>query len=239
MPAPVPAVTPVDLARAPDPSRDSLAVVRGAGAAGALLDPTRQRVLERLREAGSATTVSAALGLSRQLVNYHVRALERAGLVQEVGRRPRRGLEERLVRATATHYLVAPDLLAAPGSTRADIADRSSASYQIAAAARTIREVAELAAGARAAGKRLTTLTLDTEVRFATPAAREAFASELLDLVSALVARHHAANAPRGRRYRVVLNAHPVYVPADDARRDAGTETKRGRPRKPGTRNSR
>jgi DNA-binding transcriptional ArsR family regulator len=220
MAASSPAVRPLDLDPGPDAEAASLAVVTGPGAAGALLDPTRQRILEALREPGSATTVAAALGVSRQLANYHVRALERAGLVTEVGRRPRRGLEERVVRATATHYLIAPDVVdergsaggpAPPGGLPAG--DRFSASYQVAAAARTIREVAALAAGARAEGKRLTTLTLDTEVRFATPARREAFANELVALVTGLVARYHDAEAPDGRRYRLVTGAHPVYVP--------------------------
>lgn len=206
-------VSPLERQSATREPQDSLAVVAGAAAAGALLDPTRQRVLEHLREPGSATTAAAAVGLSRQLANYHVRALERAGLIEEVGRRPRRGLTERIVRATATHYLVSPDVLGRPGAPPAEVGDRFSASYQVATAARTIREVALLAEGARAAGRRLTTLTLDTEVRFKTPAARAAFADELLALVTGLVARYDDPSAADGRRYRLFAGAHPVFVP--------------------------
>jgi DNA-binding transcriptional ArsR family regulator len=183
-----------------------------AGPAGAWLDPTRRRILERLRTAASATAVAAELGISRQLANYHVRKLERAGLVEEVGRRPRRGLQERLVRATATHYLVAPDAVRAGTAEHAQHADRFSASFQVATAARTIREVADLAERARAAGKRLTTLTLDSEVRFASPQAREAFANELVELVTGLVSKYHAPEAADGRRYRFFTGAHPVWV---------------------------
>jgi biotin operon repressor len=80
-----------------------VAVVTRDRAAGALVAPTRRRILNLLRAPGSATTVASRLGLSRQLVNYHVRALESAGLVEEIDRRQRRGLEERVVRATAAH----------------------------------------------------------------------------------------------------------------------------------------
>jgi hypothetical protein len=162
--------------------------------------------------------VAREVGLSRQLANYHVRALERAGLVEQIGRRPRRGLEERIVRATAAHYLISPSALGSPADSPADLGDRFSATYQVAVAARTIHEVAELAARAREAGKRLTTLTVDTTVRFATPADRERFGNDLVNAVNALVARYHDATASNGRAYRVFLGAHPVFQPTSAKR---------------------
>jgi DNA-binding transcriptional ArsR family regulator len=188
-----------------------LAVVRQNRAASALIDPTRRRILAALQTPGSATTVARDVGVSRQLANYHVRALERAGLVEQVGRRPRRGLEERLVRATAAHYLVSPSVLGSPTEAASAVGDKFSATYQVAVAARTIHEVAELASRAQAAGKRLTTLTIDTTVRFASPADRERFGNELVHAVNALVATYHNAAAPNGRTYRLFLGAHPVF----------------------------
>ena len=55
------------------------------------LAPLRRAVLEQLREAGSASEVATRLGETRQRVNYHVRELERAGLVELVEERARRG----------------------------------------------------------------------------------------------------------------------------------------------------
>lgn len=190
-------------------------MVGTAQAASALMDPTRQRILEQLRCPGSATTLSAALGLSRQLANYHVRALERAGLVEEVDRKRRRGCEERIVRATAARYLLAPDALSEFRESASATVDRASASYQVATAARTIREVADLAGHAGADGTRLRMVTIDTEVRLASPADREAFARELLDVVMALVARYHDPGAENGRRYRVFAGAHPKWEAGD------------------------
>jgi DNA-binding transcriptional ArsR family regulator len=191
-----------------------VAVVTRDRAAGALVAPTRRRILGLLQTPGSATTIAGRLGLSRQLVNYHIRALETAGLVEEVERRQRRGLEERLVRATAAHYLLSPDALGltSPGPT--EITDKFSATFQVAVAARTIREVADLAEQARLAGKRLTTLTLDTEIRFATPASRELFANELIQTVNRLVSKYHDSLAADGRAYRLFVGAHPVGAPA-------------------------
>lgn len=199
-------------ARGAQPS--GVAVVSRHDSAAALVHPVRRRVLEALKAPGSATSVASELALPRQVVNYHVRALEKAGLVEEVERRQRRGLEERIVRATAAYYLVAPDALsgkAAPASEGRDVTDRFSASYQVAMAARTIREVAALGELATKAGKRLSTMSLDSEVTFATPAAREAFARDLLAAVTEVIARHHSPAAKGAHTYRVFAGAHPRY----------------------------
>lgn len=194
-----------------------MAVVDDRKAAGALVNPLRRRILEALAAPGSATTVAGALDVPRQLVNYHLRVLEKAGLVEEVGSRPRRGLTERLVQATAAHYVMAPDAVGGASVTR----DAFSSTYQVAVAARTIREVAALAALARDAGKRLTTLTVDTEIAFATPKDREAFGNELLSTINRLVAKYHSATGRNRRHYRLFAGAHPVYVP--DKKKDSSS----------------
>ena len=188
-----------------------LGVITRDDDAETLLDPTRRRILEHLQTPGSSTSVAARLGLSRQSVNYHVRALEKAGLLEEVERRQRRGVTERIVRATAAYYLISPSALGALGRAEAASPDHFSATFQVAVAARTIREVAELAKRARDAGKRLTTLTLDAEVRFASPAAREAFANELVNTVNKLVAKYHDDQSSDGRTYRFFAAAHPIF----------------------------
>lgn len=166
-------------------------------AAAALVHPLRRRILDALRTPGSATSVAQALALSRQVVNYHVRALERAGLVEEVGARQRRGLTERLVRATAPSHEP----------------DRFGPTYQVAVAARTIREVASLGDLARQAGTRLTTLTVDTTVTLASPRARRLFAEDLVSAINAVVVRHHTPDAPNSRAYRLFAGAHPMPAP--------------------------
>jgi hypothetical protein len=121
--------------------------------------------------------------------------------VEPAGERRWGGLTERLLVATAASYLVSPSAL---GHVEAD---RLSARYLIALAARMVREIADLARHAERTGKRLPTLALDTEVRFASPAARAAFADELTGAVTALVSRYHD---PGGRPHRLVVAAHPL-----------------------------
>ncbi len=63
------------------------------------LSPIRRQLLDLLREPSSATQLAAALELPRQRVNYHLRELEKAGLVELVEERQRRGFIERILRA--------------------------------------------------------------------------------------------------------------------------------------------
>jgi DNA-binding transcriptional ArsR family regulator len=156
--------------------------------------------------------VARQLGLPRQRVNYHLRSLEEHGLVELVEQRPRRGLTERVLRATARGYVVSPGALGRSGADPART-DRLSTRYLIAVAARLVGEVGLLARRAEAAGRPLATLTLDAEIRFASAADRAAFTAELTDAVTSLAARYHDEAAPGGRTHRLVVAAHPLPGP--------------------------
>lgn len=178
-------------------------------AASISLDPVRLRLLAELVEPGSATSLAAKVGLPRQKVNYHLRTLEQHGLVELVELRRRGNMTERVMQATAASYVISPATLGAAGPSASRSPDRLSARWLIALAARTLREVGDLLAGATKAGKPLATFALDGEVRFASAGDRAAFAEELANAVTALVGRYHDENAPGGRPHRVVVAVHP------------------------------
>jgi hypothetical protein len=69
--------------------------------------------------------------------------------------------------------------------------------------------VAELLKQSDAQGKKLATLSIDTEVRFRSAGDRAAFTRELTAAVTSLLSRYHDASAPDGRAFRLVLVAHP------------------------------
>jgi DNA-binding transcriptional ArsR family regulator len=198
------------------PIQAAVQVLQSLRKASTVLDVTRLRILAGLREPESAAGVARALGLPRQRVGYHVRALEKEGLLHPVGERRKGGTVERLLQASARSYVVSPEALGALGATRAEIQDRFSSAYQVAATARTLRDLAILQAGAAKAGKKLPTLTLETEVRFASADDQRAFAAELTEAVSHLAARYHDAQVPEGRTFRFVLAGHPALsMPGD------------------------
>jgi DNA-binding transcriptional ArsR family regulator len=185
-------------------------VIQSPQAAAAALDPVRARLLAELSEPASAATLAARLSLPRQKVNYHLRALESHHLVRPTSERKWGGITERLVEATASSYVVSPAAMGPAASDPGRSRDRLSAGYLIALAARVVREVSELATRARETGKRLATLSIDTEIRFRSAAERAQFSSELTAAITQLAARYHDASALGGRTHRLVLVAHPL-----------------------------
>ena len=169
----------------------------------------RARLLAALAEPGSATTLAAKVGLARQKVNYHLRALERHGLVELVEERRKGNCTERVLRATAKSYVISPSALAAVQPDPGRSPDRLSARWLLALAAQLVRDVGALIAGAAEARKPVATFALDGEVRFASAADRAAFAEELANAVATLVTKYHDGKAPHGRDHRLVVAVHP------------------------------
>jgi DNA-binding transcriptional ArsR family regulator len=185
-------------------------VIDDPAAATVALEPVRSRLLSELAAPASAATLAARVGLARQKVNYHLRALEAHGLVRLAEKRKWGGLTERLLVATAASYVVSPNALGPVAIDPHRDVDRLSASYLIALGARVVREVSDLVRRAAASGKRLATLAVDTEVRFGSPADRAAFSHELTQAIAKLVSKYHDASAPGGRAHRLVIVAHPL-----------------------------
>ena len=167
------------------------------------LSPIRRELLERLREPASATQLAAALGLPRQRVNYHLRELERGGLVELVETRRRRGCVERIVIAAAEAFIIDPALLGhAPDTAQ----DRFSVAHLVRTAAGVARDVARQQGEAERQGARLLTFTLETEVGFAEPREFDRFNEALAEAVAQVATRFDAPT----RRYRIVIGGHPA-----------------------------
>jgi DNA-binding transcriptional ArsR family regulator len=210
-------------------------VIEDPAAAEASLDPIRTRILRELAEPGSATQLAAKVGLARQKVNYHLKALERHGLVELVEERRKGNVTERVLQATAASYLISPVALASVAPDPHRFSDRFSAFWLLALAGRMVQEMGTLIAGAAAARQKLATFAIDGEITFRTAADRAAFAEELGVAVTRLVDKYHdggassgsgagaaadgahvhgtQANGTRaagGRKHRLVVALHPV-----------------------------
>jgi DNA-binding transcriptional ArsR family regulator len=187
-------------------------VIADPAAAEASLDPIRARLLAELAQPASASTLADRVGLTRQKANYHLRALERHGLVELVEERRKGNCTERVLQATAASYVISPSALAdvAPDPSREP--DQRSARWLLALAARLVREVGELITRSAKAGRPLATLGIDSEVRFASAQDRTAFAVELAQAVNGLVAKYHDEAAPGGRTHRFVVALHPTIT---------------------------
>jgi DNA-binding transcriptional ArsR family regulator len=181
-------------------------VIEDNAAAAVALDPVRARLLGELAEPASAASLAARVGIPRQKVNYHLRALEAHGLVVLASERRHGGITERLLQATAASYVVSPGAVSEDAVDPDSAADRLSARYLVALAGRAVRDVGSLARRATAAGKRLPTMSIDTEIRFRNAADRAAFADDLTAAVIELAARYHHDD---GRPHRLIVAAYP------------------------------
>jgi DNA-binding transcriptional ArsR family regulator len=188
----------------------------------ALLRPLRARILTLARDPVSATDLGARLGLPRQRLNYHVRELWRAGLLRRAGRRRRRNMFEQRYVASAKGYLISPELLGAAGADWRTVSDSASAAYLLALSAQVQVDLARGARGAKAAARRLATLSIKSQFRLESPEQLDRFTRELKDALVAVIARFTSPNLladgkpAAGRPYRLVLGCYP-YTPEEEA----------------------
>src|SRR5947209_18604344 len=117
-----------------------VSVIDDPGAAEMSLAPARAGLLAELAQPASAAALAAKLGLARQRVNYHLRALERHGLVELVEERRKGNMTERVMRATAGSYVISPAALAAVAPDPDRSPDQLSALWLIARAASLVKE---------------------------------------------------------------------------------------------------
>ena len=143
-------------------------VHRGYSRAPRIRSPTSQ---ERRRVGSQHET--RCLCLPRQQVGYHLRELEKAGLVELVEERRKGNCIERIVRAAGRCYVVSPEALGKLGITPEQRGDRFDVGFLVCLAARAIRDLTVLCGRADKAGKRVSpTTALDVEVRFGSVGAR-------------------------------------------------------------------
>jgi len=184
------------------------ALIEDAESALLALDPVKRRLLEALREPGSAASLARKLDLPRQQLGYHLRALEQAGLVRLVEERKRRGFVERILVATARDYVLDPAMLAPAHAVNGQ--DRHAADHLVQVAGSVVREVTRMRGAAEAAGQRLLTFTIEADLGFAQPRDFEEFSDALAKAVADLAARY--APIADTRQYRLVIGAHPAVA---------------------------
>jgi DNA-binding transcriptional ArsR family regulator len=184
--------------------------------AAALLHPLRLRILGALREPDSAAGLARRLRLPRQKVNYHVRALARAHFLERAGQRRRRNMVERRFRTTARGYILSPDLLGRLGVPQAQAEDAFSAATLLGLMALGQSELGRASREAAEQNKRLSTMSVSSELRFESAEQRARFAAKLQRAIVDVIGRYaspytrEGGEAGTGRPYRLVLGCYPI-----------------------------
>ena len=181
-------------------------VVDDAESLQALAHPVRLRVLEALREPASAATAARAVDQPRQNVNYHLKELERAGLVEKVGERRKGNFIEALYRAVAPTIVVSPRAAWSHPRRLDALREQLSLENLVVLGERLGRDAAVLLDRAAFDGEEIASAAVEAEVRFASEATRAQFMEEYLRAVGPLLRKY---GSRRGQRYRVALAAYP------------------------------
>ena len=125
--------------------------------------------------------------------------------------RQRRGFIERVLVACADTFVLDPSLVQRAGDRAVDAQDRHASEHLVRTASALVCDVARMREAADREGKRLLTLTVESELTFATPADFDVFSEQLSDAITALAKRYAASPLRKGgRRYRLVAAAHPA-----------------------------
>lgn len=172
----------------------------------ALAHPVRARVLDALASPNTAAGLARELGRSRQNVGYHLKALERLGLVERTGERRKGNFVEQLYVSAARHFSVSPRFTADPAGLEALFRDQVSLARVADLGERLQRDATALIATASSQGEPVPSATVEAEVRFPDAEARAAFMAEYVETVSTLLAKHGATD---GERFRIALAAYP------------------------------
>lgn len=193
-----------------------LETITDQGRAAVLMQPLRVEILKQAQVPTSATEIASRLNMPRQKVNYHLKELHKADFLQLIEERKKRNMIEQRYLATARAYLLTPEVLAPLQVNWREIEDHLSAGFLIALASQTISDVSRASVEADTQGKRLSTLSLVSEMRFENAQQRAQFAQELHKAVVEVIGRYAspeqlADGSPGpGRPYRLILGCYPI-----------------------------
>jgi DNA-binding transcriptional ArsR family regulator len=202
--------------------KQSVGVLQEPEGVAAVLSPLRRRLLDNLESPDSATGLARKLGIPRQKINYHLRKLESAGLVELDKEENRRGCVERYVRMTARAFVISPAFLGGLAANPELVRDRYSSAYLVAMAGQVVRDVAVLRERAADREQRLATAALEAEISFASPADFNLFSEELAAQVLRLAARYNRGDARSSRRFRIFAGLHPAITKKEERGEDGG-----------------
>jgi len=161
--------------------------------AGALFHPLRVEVLKRLAEPRACPELAAELSETTQKIYYHVKILEKAGLVTKVEERRVRGIMEGLYQARARSYWLSAGLVGRVGGARR-VRDEASLGYLLDLAADIHADVARL--GERTRDGEVPSLGLSARIEL-DPRERAAFRKDVQKAFQKL-AQKYGRSASKG-----------------------------------------
>ncbi|UJF31481.1 winged helix-turn-helix domain-containing protein [Paenibacillus hexagrammi] len=171
-----------------------------------LLNPLRGEILAQLTAPASAAEVARQIGDTAQRVNYHLKALVKAGLVRKVGTRQVRNLVEVLYRSIAKSFVLAESLSMKPETVQ-KLKDQGSLAHLITTSDR-LKKDALLLMERSDAEETVPSASLQLQVHLPDESKRAAFVEEYSKLVQQLVERY-GCSAQGDHMYQLIAAVYP------------------------------
>jgi DNA-binding transcriptional ArsR family regulator len=187
--------------------------------AATLLQPLRLSLLQRMAEPRTCLELAAALGEAPQKIYYHVKVLQRAGLVDKVSERRVRGINEGIYQAGARSYWLSPHLVKRLGGPRT-ARDQVSLGYLLNLAEQLQSEVGHLAEESTSETVPAPSLGVSAQIRLRDAGARSAFLRDLQESIQALARKYgrqeesESHSGPPSEKFRLLVACYPI-PPAD------------------------
>lgn len=184
----------------------SVHTIQSPDALHAIANPIRIKVLESLRDPASAAAVARRLGHPRQKVNYHLKELQRVGLVEHAGERRKGNFVEQLYQAVARRFVISPSVMWDKEELAEAVRDQVALSGLLDTGERIQRHAAALLDRAASTGARVPSTTMNAEVGFEDESTRNAFMNEYLSALTALLGKYGDSS---GERFVVTVGVYP------------------------------
>nr|WP_051620679.1 helix-turn-helix domain-containing protein [Paenibacillus sp. UNC451MF] len=175
----------------------------------ALLNPLRADIVSRLIEPASAAELGRMINEPPQRMNYHLKALEKTGLIRRVGTRQVRNLVEVLYQSIAKTFVLA-ESLSLSEETIERLKEHGSLAQLITTAEQMKKDAVYLMEHSEK-GTEIPSATLQMDIPLLDGDDREAFIADYVNMVKQLVGKYAKAadNGQTPTLYKVILSVYP------------------------------
>ena len=176
-----------------------------------VLKPIRLELLKQLDEPRTCPELGDYFDMSAQKIYYHVKALEKAGLVEKVEENRVRGVVEGYYQAKARSYWLAPQLVGKVGGTKMT-QDQVSLRVLLDLAEEVHDDIGKLGHKSES-GKHVPSMSLSAHIHLPDTSRRQAFLEELQDIFQSLARKYGIPEdevaITDGQGFRLILMCYP------------------------------
>ncbi|MDN4073852.1 ArsR/SmtB family transcription factor [Fictibacillus terranigra] len=174
--------------------------------AAALLHPIRSELLSALKEPASATEIAKQLNETPQKINYHLKALEKVGLVFRAGTRNVRNLVEVLYQAVAKTLIFSDSLGLSPEASQ-KLKDQHALAHVLSLTETMKKDALQLME--RAEDQQIPSAVLQSTVSLSNEEERNQFINEYFSLLQQLVGKYQSGKKEQGEDFQVSIAVYP------------------------------